>query len=217
MRGEGVAVIAQLVGQVVHDEADGTLVVDVHGVGYEVLAPLGTVGRLRAQAPQGPLTFHVHTHVREDAIVLFGFASPHERAVFRVLLGVSTVGPKTALAVLSALPPSELGRVVARKELGRLTSVPGVGKKIAERLLLELRDKLPQGGDGAAAARPAAGATPAAQPAERPAQRDQLVFALTHSGFKAHEAERVVAELGGRVDEEPLKQLLPEALRMLAK
>src|SRR5262249_20158852 len=138
-----------LTGEIAESDGDGTLVVDVSGVGYEVLAPLGTAGRLRAETPHGPVTLHVHTHVREDAFQLFGFATLADRAVFRTLLGVSNVGPKIALAVLSALSAAELSRVVARKELGRLTSISGVGKKTAERLLLELRDKLPNVPDAA--------------------------------------------------------------------
>src|SRR5579859_1351934 len=133
--------IGRLTGKVLAEEGDGTVVVDVGGVGYELSVPLGTVGRATVGAA-GDATFYVHTHAREDALSLFGFATEPDRLAFRTLIGVSSVGPKTALAVLSALPAAELGRAIAAKDLGKLTSIPGIGKKTAERLVLELRDKL---------------------------------------------------------------------------
>jgi Holliday junction DNA helicase RuvA len=133
--------IGRLTGKVT-EEDDGGIVVDVNGVGYEVIVPLGTIGRSKPDA-EGRITLFIHTHVREDALTLFGFASDGDRVAFRTLIGVSNVGPKTAVAVLSALPAHELGQAIARKELGKLTSISGVGKKTAERLLLELKDKLP--------------------------------------------------------------------------
>jgi holliday junction DNA helicase RuvA len=208
-------VIALLTGLVVHEEADGTVVLDVNGVGYEVLAPLGTIGRLRAGTPQGALTLFVHTHVREDTFQLFGFASALDRTVFRLLIGVSTVGPRTAMAVLSSLPAPELARVISRKELARLTAVPGIGKKIAERLLLELRDKLPSGAELAAGPRPAPAGPVPTGPA--PDNRERLVFALTRSGYRQQEVERVAEQLGDKLDALPLPELVREALRLLAK
>src|SRR5580704_7868799 len=135
--------IGRLTGRVLGHEADGGVVLDVGGVGYEVTAPLGTLGRAPADA-DGRVTLWIHTHVREDALALFGFADDAERTAFRMLIGVSNVGPKIAIAVLGALPVSELSRAVARRDLGALTAISGVGKKIAERLLLELRDRLPE-------------------------------------------------------------------------
>ena len=122
-------------------QADGNAIVDVHGVGYEVQVPLGTIGRLAPDA-EGRVTLHVHTHAREDALVLFGFATEADRVAFRTLIGVSSVGPKTALAILGSLPADALTRVIANKSLGELTQVPGIGKKTAERVVLELKDKL---------------------------------------------------------------------------
>ena len=134
--------IGRLTGKVVAQEADGSIVLDVGGVGYEVAAPLGTLGRVRAD-DAGRVTLWVHTHVREDALALFGFADEAERSAFRALLGVSNVGPKIAVAVLGALPAAG-ARARDRAAGSRRAHVdPGVGKKIAERLLLELRDKLP--------------------------------------------------------------------------
>lgn len=212
--------IAMVTGRVAHEESDGTLVVDVNGVGYELLAPLGTIGRLRGasnKGPNDPLTFFVHTHVREDILQLFGFSSVFERSVFRDLLGVSTVGPRTALSILSHVPANELGRVIARKELGRLTSIPNVGKKTAERLLLELRDKLPStGGGGPAEARPAGKSSAASAPSAGD-NRAVLISALTNSGYKQVDAERAAELLGDRLDVLPVPELIREALRVLVK
>jgi Holliday junction DNA helicase RuvA len=206
-------VIARLTGLIAADDGDGTLVVDVAGVGYEVLAPLGTAGRLRAMAPSGPATVFVHTHVREDAISLFGFATADDRAVFRTLISVSGIGPKIALAILSALSAADLARAIARKELARLTSISGVGKKTAERILLELRDKLPQVAD----------ATPIqidgkpAKPATEKSSRDLLLGALTSMGYRPAEAERAADHVGDAIDGQPLADSIREALRVLSK
>src|SRR5271165_6575125 len=135
--------IGRLTGKVVAQEADGGVVLDVGGVGYELAIPLGTLGRAHTD-DVGRVTLWVHTHVREDALALFGFADEAERAAFRALVAVSNVGPKIAVAVLGALPAAELARAIARQDLTAFRGVPGVGKKIAERLLLELRDKLPE-------------------------------------------------------------------------
>jgi Holliday junction DNA helicase RuvA len=199
--------IGRLTGTVVAQEADGVLVVDVGGVGYEVFAPLGTLGRAGGDA--GRVTLFVHTHVREDALLLYGFASEFERFAFRTLLGVSSVGPKTALAVLSALPASDLARAVAEKDVGRLTKVPGIGKKSAERLVLELRDKLPVTGEPRAEV-----ATP--RPG-RSRTEELVVSALTNMGYRAAEAERAVASLGNELDARPVAELVREALAVLAK
>ena len=201
--------IGLLTGLIAHEEADGTVVIDVHGVGYELATPLGTSGRLRAGTPTGPVKMFVHTHVREDQLSLFGFATESDRTAFRTLLGVSSVGPKIALAILSAMPAGELARVIARKELGRLTAVSGVGKKTAERLLLELRDKLAVTVDP----RPAAGAAHA----PTPDARALLLGALTTMGYKPAEAERAAEQLAPTLDEVPLADAIREALRLLSK
>lgn len=203
--------IGRLTGAVVHEEADGTVVLDVLGVGYEVATPLGTSGRLRALTPSGPVTLHVHTHVREDQFSLFGFATAADRTAFRTLLGVSSVGPKIALSILSAMPGDELARVIARKEIGRLTAVSGVGKKTAERLLLELRDKLPLSSESSSARAVAANESPVRD------ARALLIGALTSMGYKPAEAERAADQLGESIDDAPLADSIREALRLLAK
>jgi len=202
--------IGRLTGKVTQED-DGGLVVDVNGVGYEVIAPLGTVGR--AITHDDRVTFFVHTHVREDQITLFGFASEGDRLAFRTLIGVSNVGPKTAIAVLSSLPAADLGQAIARKELGKLTSISGVGKKTAERLLLELKDKLPI--LEAAAPRSAPGV--AVPPATRPPTADVLAGALITMGYRSAEADRAIEQLGSKVAELPLPDLIKEALAVLSK
>jgi Holliday junction DNA helicase RuvA len=205
--------IGRLTGRVLAQEADGGIVVDVGGVGYELAAPLGTLGRARSD-DSGRVTLWVHTHVREDALALYGFADETERAAFRALLAVSNVGPKIAVAVLGALPANELARAVAGRNLNALTAVSGIGKKIAERLLLELRDKLPILASTSASA---PGGSFAAAP-QRPAGGDErLRAALTGMGFKPAEAERAVQAVGARAEETPFEELLREALGSLAR
>jgi Holliday junction DNA helicase RuvA len=204
--------IGRLTGKVI-EEDDGGTIVDVNGVGYELVTPIGTIGRA-ATNDEGKVTLFIHTHVREDQLSLFGFASEGDRLAFRTLISVSNVGPKTAIAVLSALPANELGQAIARKELGKLTSIPGIGKKTAERLLLELKDKLTI--LSAAPPRPGQPATAAAAPPSN-ANADVLARALVNMGYKSGEAERAIEQLGGKVVELPLPDLLKEALAVLAR
>jgi Holliday junction DNA helicase RuvA len=201
--------IGRLTGVPLEDD-EGALVVDVVGVGYELLVPQGTVGRAKREA-DGRATFHVHTHVREDQITLFGFASPSERLAFRTLISIPNVGPKTALSVLSALPAAELARAIAAKDVKRLTDVPGIGKKTAERLVLELRDKITSLSTEAPAAPSAKGPGRGASP------RDALLFALVNMGYRAVEAERAIASLEPRLDGTPIAELIRDALVLLAK
>jgi Holliday junction DNA helicase RuvA len=118
------------------------ITVDVHGLGYEVDVPMSTFYNLPASGEK--VTLHTHLIVREDGHFLYGFASEGERAAFRQLLKISGIGARTALAVLSGMSVAELAQAVTLQEAGRLTKVPGIGKKTAERLLLELRDRLPK-------------------------------------------------------------------------
>jgi Holliday junction DNA helicase RuvA len=206
-------VIGRLTGRVAAQEADGNVVLDVAGVGYELAVPLGTLGRARPDEG-GRITLWVHTHVREDALSLFGFSDETERAAFRALTAVSNVGPKIAIAVLGALPSADLARVIASRDLSALTAVSGVGKKIAERLLLELRDKIPVG--------PALGAVVAAgtpPPKTGGPGDDRLRGALTGMGFRPTEADRAIAAMGERAQSPTaaFEDLLREALALLAK
>jgi Holliday junction DNA helicase RuvA len=118
------------------------VIIDVHGVGYEVDVPMSTFYNLPAVGER--ISLFTHMVVREDGQFLFGFLTDDERSTFRQLLKISGIGARTALAVLSGLSASDLAQAVAMQEVGRLVKIPGIGKKTAERLLLELRDKLPK-------------------------------------------------------------------------
>jgi Holliday junction DNA helicase RuvA len=201
--------IGRLVGKIVEESADGSCVIDVRGVGYEVTVPLGAVGRAPPD-DAGAVTLWIHTHVREDAFVLYGFASREDRAVFRQLIAVSNIGPKIALSILGALPVGELAAAVAGGETTKLTRVPGVGKKTAERIVLELKDKLLAPPPALAAAAAPAKAAP------RGAKAELLHGALTRLGYRPAEAERAVTALGARVESEPLADLVREALGVLS-
>lgn len=200
--------IGRLVGKVVEDGADGTAILDVRGVGYQVTAPLGTLGRA-APDESGSITLWIHTHVREDALLLYAFATREDRAVFELLISVSSIGPKIALSILGSMSVHDLAGIIAAGETSKLTRVPGVGKKTAERIVLELKDKL-------LAAPPAATATTPVRPAPRGAKGELLHGALTRMGYRPAEADRAVAALGSRVESEPLADLVREALAVLA-
>jgi Holliday junction DNA helicase RuvA len=196
-------VIAHLSGRLVR-KATQEAVVDVHGVGYRVTIPLSTFYRIGE--PGQEVTLLTHTHVREDALALFGFLTSTEQALFERLISVSGVGPKVAIAILSGIEAPDLVAALRTSDVVRLTRIPGVGKKTAERLVLELKDKV----QGLAAAEPAA---PAA--AEGTARED-LVSALVHLGYSRPEAEKGVDRAlkddgGGRFED-----LLRRSLRILS-
>lgn len=178
---------------------------DVGGVGYDVVIPLGTFAALPAVGE--PVTLLVHTHVREDSLQLFGFASEPERQLFEKLISVSGIGPRVALTVLSGLPPGELATAIAAQDTRRLSSIPGIGKKLAERLGVELKDKM---GDLGKAAR-ASGAAPFTSAAE------DAVGALLNLGYKPAQAEAAVAVASKSVGPDDLNGLIQAALRSLAR
>ncbi|MEO8874017.1 MAG: Holliday junction branch migration protein RuvA, partial [Polyangiaceae bacterium] len=204
--------IGRISGKIAAVEEDGIVVVDVGGVGYEIVTPLGTLGRTEGYA-EGNTTLFIHTHVREDAFVLFGFATASDRVAFRTLIGVSSVGPKTAVNVLSTLPGPDLARAIAGKDIATLTRIPGIGKKTAERLLLELRDKLPVGEVVPGQKLPPRRASSAGNGAG-----DVIVSALVNMGYKQIEAERAVSSLDpSLVGSAPVSDLLRQALALLVK
>ncbi len=202
--------IGRLVGRLVTDDVDGTILVDVNGVGYELTVPLGAVGRARGRSADSEnLTLFVHTLTREDRLELFGFSSELERRVFRLLLTLPKLGPKLAIAVLSSLPPSELAAAVGRGDVRRLSKINGVGKKTAERLVLELKEKLPRLGNLT---------QPTATEAIPTSSDDEarLIGALTNMGYKPAEAQTAVTSLKDRLGNEPISDLLRAALSELA-
>ncbi len=206
------AMIGRISGKIAAEEEDGVVVIDVGGVGYEVITPLGTLGR--AEGESGFTTLFVHTHVREEAFTLFGFATAADRVAFRTLIGVSSVGPKTAINVLSTLPGPDLARAIASKDIATLTRIPGIGKKTAERLLLELRDKLPLG-----EVAPGQKLPPRRASATSNGAGDVLVSALINMGYKQSEAERAVSSMDPSffAGQTPVSDQLRQALALLAK
>ncbi|MBW2461404.1 MAG: Holliday junction branch migration protein RuvA [Deltaproteobacteria bacterium] len=196
--------IGRLHGQVVDHNLDGSVVVDVGGVGYEVFVPLGNLGRL--PPPPEAVILHVHTHVRQDTFTLFGFASATDREAFRILLSVSGVGPKLALAILGALPARELAQAIASQDRAPFKNISGVGKKTAERLLLELKDKLgPLFADGPALVAAAPEAPVPAGPLA------VVAAALVQMGYRQAEANLAAAAVG-EADGREVGELLREAL-----
>jgi len=175
-------VIGRLHGVLLRKEPPA-LLVDVGGVGYELEAPMTTFYEL---PPVGEMvTLYTHLVVREDAHLLYGFAREGQRRLFRELLKVNGVGPRVALAVLSGLSDAEFSRCVAEEDIARLTKVPGIGRKTAERLVIEMRDKLSADIAGPAAV----SATGPAAPAD---PVSEAVSALVSLGYKPNEASRAV-------------------------
>jgi Holliday junction DNA helicase RuvA len=196
-------VIARIAGRLL-EKHPSRVIVDVGGVGYDVQIPLSTFYNLGE--PGADVSLRVHTHVREDALALFGFVSILELQLFERLIGVSGVGPKLALAVLSGIEPPDLVRAVRSQDVARLTKIPGIGRKTAERIGLELRDKLPAA---------MAEATPASD-GGADVLRDDLISALLNLGYQQAAADKAVGaalEAGEKAFEPALK----DALKRLAK
>lgn len=187
------------------------VVLEAGGVGYEVQVPLSTYYPLAEAA--GDVTLHVHTHVREDALQLFGFWTLREREVFRLLLGISGVGPRMGLAILSGIPADELARAVEAGDRARLQRIPGVGRKTAERLLLELRERADALGIEATA-----GATAGEGPAAERGTLADAISALTNLGYAYGASRKAVRETAERLGGQPsLQELLREALQVLSR
>jgi len=199
-------VIGRLSGIVLEKRPDRALV-DASGVGYELHVPLGTFAALPAVGERASL--HVHTHVREDAILLFGFATAEEKALFERLITVSGVGPKVALAVLSGLPLPELVGAIAAQNVKRLSTIPGVGKKLAERLGVELKDKVAGllAGGAAATEETVGGAG---------GLLEDAVGALLNLGYRRPQAEAAV-KAASASEAADLSALLSAALRLLSR
>jgi holliday junction DNA helicase RuvA len=199
-------VIAHLRGRL-FEKYPNRIVVDVNGVGYDVFVPLSTFYGLGE--PGSEIALRIHTHVREDALTLYGFATRLEQDLFERLIGVSGIGPKLALSVLSGIEPLELMRAIERSDVARLTAIPGVGKKTSERIVLELKDRLPR-------VQVAAMAAGADEP-EGSAMRDDLVSALVNLGYHRPLAEKAVTSAIKSMPDGGFERTLKQALRELAK
>jgi len=199
-------VIAHLRGRI-FEKHPNRLILDVNGVGYDVFVPLSTFYGLGE--PGSETALRIHTHVREDALVLYGFATLLEQELFERLIGVSGIGPKVALAVLSGIEPLELIRAIERGDLARLTAIPGVGKKTSERIVLELKDRFP-----AILPVRAAASGDAGQPSAR---RSDVLSALINLGYHRPLAEKAVDAAITATPDGDFERTLKQALRELAR
>jgi Holliday junction DNA helicase RuvA len=191
----------------IFDKQPNRVIVDVQGVGYEVAVPLSTFYDLGDVGAEAEL--RIYTHVREEALQLFGFLTERERQLFERLISISGIGPKLAIAVLSGMDTGDLIAAVQRADVARLTGVPGIGRKTAERIVLELKDRLSH------LTAQAAAAAPVASPADR--VRADLISALQNLGYPRPQAEKAV---GATLDASPdlefepaLKAVLRELMR----
>lgn len=196
--------IARLRGRILEKQPN-KIVVDVNGVGYDVSVPLSTFYGLGDAGSE--IALRIHTHVREDALLLYGFATRIEQELFERLISVSGIGPKVALAVLSGIEPPDLVKAIERADLARLTAIPGVGKKTSERIVLELRDRLPR-----ASIPEETGAQ-----GHAPALRDDVLSALMNLGYHRPLAEKAVDRAVAATPGADFERTLRQALRELAK
>jgi Holliday junction DNA helicase RuvA len=181
------------------------LLVDVQGVGYDVAVPLSTFYTLPDQGDG--IALRIHTYVRDEQIALYGFATVLEQQLFERLIGVAGIGPRIALAALSGVAPVDLVEAVRSADIGRLTRIPGIGRKTAERIALELKDKLPAAGTAAAGTAAAHADT-----------RADLVSALVNLGYQRAPAERAIEAACQTLGPEAAFQaVLRHALKGLAK
>ena len=198
--------IALLSGEIAQRQPEA-LVIDVGGVGYRVQIPLSTFYGL---PEQGKVSLHIHTHVKEDAINLFGFLSVEEKNFFALLISVSGVGPKLAINVLSHMPAGELALALVEADIPRLTSIPGIGKKSAERLVLELQDK------AAAFVLNEIGSSATVGRSLPSGLKEDAISALINLGYKENLANKAVQNLEYPPGT-PLEEILKKALQLLRK
>lgn len=191
--------IALLTGTLARKTASG-VILDVAGVGYEVWCPLTVLDALPATHEK--TTLCIYTHVREDQISLFGFSDESEKTLFRLLIGVSGIGPKLGLACLSGMSEADLSDAIRSEDVKRLSTIPGIGKRTAERLILELKTKVGLGSQVA--------------PKTASSMMEDLSSALKNLGYKEKETDQLIASLD--VGPEPkFETLLREALKQLRK
>jgi len=195
--------IAHLRGTV-FEKHPNRVIVEVAGVGYDVQVPLSTF--YTAGEPGTAIALRIHTHVREDQLALYGFATGLELTMFERLIGVSGIGPKLALSVLSGIETRDLVGAIQRNDLARLTAIPGVGKKTAERMCVELRDRLPKATIGSDA-----------PPSPADALRDDLVSALANLGYHRQNIDKSLDKLLNNPGEQRFEDVLRSALKDLSR
>ena len=193
--------IARLTGTLVEKKVQ-RLIVDVAGVGYDVLVPLSTVYAIGDIG--STLALRIHTHVREDQLSLYGFATELELVMFEKLIAVSGIGPKLALSVLSGIEPRDLAGAIQRNDLARLTAIPGVGKKTAERMCVELRDRLPK-------------AIEASPGSAEDSLREDLISGLANLGYHRQAIDKALDKLLAGSGERRFEDVLRAALKELSR
>ncbi len=197
--------IASITGKLKRKAAD-YLVIDVSGVGYQVTVPLSTFCNI--PEPGEEVSLHIHTHLREDSLSLFGFFTQSEKDMFLLLMSVSGIGPRLALAILSSLPVSDLTCALQTADDSKLCAIPGIGKKTAARMVLELRDKT-------ALVAPSADVSLRAGSAID--RHDDVISALINLGYKKNEAEEAARSVGQKRQGMRVEELIREALTVLLK
>jgi len=191
------------------DKKPGQVTLEVGGVGYKVLIPLSTYYELDGEG--ATVSFRIHTHVREDALTLFGFLTEIEEVLFQRLISVAGVGPSLALKVLSGLEPSDLVDAIRHSDLRKLGSIPGVGKKTAERLVVELKEKMPE-----MLARVGEQVSGSEASAPEIALRDDLLSALVNLGYQRSQVDKAVLDMLKNDPNPSFEKALKGALRRLS-
>ena len=202
-RYNGLSMIAHLRGKLLAKHPNQA-VVETAGVGYDVTISVPTFSELPAVG--GEVSLHIHTHVREDALALYGFLRPSEKLLFEKLLTVSGIGPKLAITILSGMAADEMVGAIRGNDVARLTRIPGIGKKTAERMVLELRDKLPPQGPAVARAVPAMSAA-----------EEDVLSALLNLGYQRAAAEKALASATKSGQAGSFDSLFRESLAGLSK
>src|SRR5271170_4133702 len=202
-RYNGVSMIAHLRGKLLAKHPNQAIV-ETAGVGYDVVITVPTFSDLPGVGSEVGL--HIHTHVREDQIALYGFLRPTEKTLFEKLITVSGIGPKLAITILSGMAADEMVGAIRGNDIARLTRIPGIGKKTAERMVLELRDKLPAQGTEAI--------TPVSSLS---AMEEDVLSALMNLGYQQPAAEKALAALGKNGQGASFEAMFRQALGMMSK
>ncbi|MGH7597015.1 MAG: Holliday junction branch migration protein RuvA [bacterium] len=195
--------IAKISGSLL-EKSPTRVLIEVSGIGYEIHIPLSTFDKLGAIGEKTSL--FTHLHVREDALQLFGFATATEKQLFQHLLAVTGIGPKVAQSILSGCSVETFCRYIAQNEIAALTSIPGIGKKTAERLVLELRDRV---------ARWLPDETAVTAKSKTPAIQEETIMALVSLGYNRTAAEKAVEQVAREAGELPVEELIKRALRYI--
>jgi len=180
------------------------VIVETAGVGYDVTVTVPTFAELPQIGTE--IALHIHTYVREDVLALYGFLRPEEKQLFEKLISVSGIGPKLAITILSGMPADEMVAAIRGNDILRLTKIPGIGKKTAERMVLELRDKLPRLGAEAVSTIPSLTAV-----------QEDVMSALTNLGYQRATAEKAVLSITKDAQGKPFDTMFRESLAVLSK